>query len=556
MGGRPVQGTPERCSKSYREKTLRSSVRGDSRSFQICPLSRWGQFRHPRVLKGRHAISFGSRLGPHSAGFWVVPSRVPLRTSRVSCPRHPLGRAREDPERGKGGTTLTHRDIRITTIVDPIMRISRICLAGIGVLLASALVPLLATPSGLSGQGTLTSDECVACHTMMGIPRITEPAELFSGDIHAEAGLGCKDCHSGSGTSSDPHSGFRTAPERRDIPALCGGCHSDADYMRQYDPGLRVDQVTEYWTSIHGQRLRNQDDPNVATCVDCHPAHEIRPPDDLESSVHPQNVVETCGTCHADVERMAPYGLPTDQVEEYTRSVHGQLLLVQGEVAAPACNDCHGNHGAQPPGVSSVRNVCGQCHALMADYFTQSGHQENFDLLGFPGCSTCHEHHAVQPATFANLNMRSAQVCPQCHMPDDPRGRTFSDMAVLIDSLHLAQARSRDVLLEAEDLGMEVEQALFELEGVSSVLHRALGNIHTFDIETVREATAEGHELAVAGMEVGQAALAEHSFRNTGLALSSAVILLLIGALVMKIRQIDASMEETAPSPGTPRKDR
>jgi predicted CXXCH cytochrome family protein len=415
---------------------------------------------------------------------------------------------------------------------------------------------MLAAPSGLAGQAPLTSDECVACHTMMGMPRITEPAELFVNDVHAKVGLGCKDCHAGPGTSADPHAGFRTAPDRGDIPEMCGSCHSDADYMREFDPSLRVDQLTEYWSSTHGRRLREDGDPNVATCVSCHPAHSIRAPEDLESSVNPRNVPATCGSCHADAELMDPYGLSTDQLAEYTASVHGQLLLVDGEVAAPACNDCHGNHGAQPPGVSSVRNVCGTCHALMADYFTQSGHKDNFDLVGFPGCSTCHDHHAVQPATFASLRMKSAAVCPQCHLPDDPRGNAFEEMAELIDSLHLSMARSRDVLLQAEDLGMEVEQAMFDLEGVNSVLHRALGNIHTFDTELVGEATAEGQELAFQTLEIGEEALEEHRFRTTGLALSSAIIVLLIGLLVMKIREMDARMETTAPSLHTRSEDR
>ena len=88
------------------------------------------------------------------------------------------------------------------------------------------------------------------------------------------------------------------------------------------------------------------------------------------------------------------------------------------------------------------------------------------------------------------------------------------------------------------------------------MLHRALGNIHTFDIEAVGEATAEGQELTAATMVIGQAALAEHRFRNIGLAGSSAIILLLIAALLMKIKQIDASMEAAATSQGTPREDR
>ena len=36
--------------------------------------------------------------------------------------------------------------------------------------------------------------------------------------------------------------GFRGKIERKDVPALCGRCHSDAAYMRQYNPSLRTDQ--------------------------------------------------------------------------------------------------------------------------------------------------------------------------------------------------------------------------------------------------------------------------------------------------------------------------
>ena len=86
--------------------------------------------------------------------------------------------------------------------------------------------------------------------------------------------------------------------------------------MRRYNPSLRVDQVAEYYTSVHGKRLREQKDQKVATCASCHVPHSIRPPNDSRSSVHPLRVADTCGSCHANKDYMAPYKIPTDQVEK------------------------------------------------------------------------------------------------------------------------------------------------------------------------------------------------------------------------------------------------
>ena len=61
---------------------------------------------------------------------------------------------------------------------------------------------------------------------------------------------------------------------------------------------------------------------------------------------------------------MASHGIPMDQLALYKKSVHWHTLAEVGDISAPTCNDCHGNHGAVPPGVDSVGNVCGQCHAV------------------------------------------------------------------------------------------------------------------------------------------------------------------------------------------------
>jgi DnaJ-class molecular chaperone len=83
--------------------------------------------------------------------------------------------------------------------------------------------------------------------------------------------------------------------------------------------------------------------------------------------------------------------LPTNQLAEYQQSVHYLALTKGNDLSAPTCNDCHGNHGAAPPGAGSVVNVCGTCHAVFAQKFATSVHAQIFDKA----CVECHGNHAV-----------------------------------------------------------------------------------------------------------------------------------------------------------------
>ncbi|MDH3457673.1 MAG: cytochrome c3 family protein, partial [Gemmatimonadota bacterium] len=178
-------------------------------------------------------------------------------------------------------------------------------------------------------------DNCKVCHSVLDDERLGGPARAFAGDIHAVKGLGCADCHGGDRTLAgfegmDPAKGFVGRPGKPQLASFCGRCHSDAAFMRQFNPSLRVDQVAEYATSVHGRRLAELGDTLVAVCTSCHPAHAIKPPSDAASSVHPLNVAETCGACHADAEHMAGYQIPTDQLERYRRSVHWAMMIDRG----------------------------------------------------------------------------------------------------------------------------------------------------------------------------------------------------------------------------------
>ena len=404
-------------------------------------------------------------------------------------------------------------------------------------------VGLLAFPASAEAQLVPRNQDCVECHLGLDEERLVAPAREYENDIHIEHGFTCLSCHGRvpageHGGAIDPALGFIAAPTREQIPALCGSCHSDIVFMKQYNPSLRTDQLAEYWTSEHGRALQ-AGNTDVATCADCHPAHSIRPPSDPESSVYPLRIPELCGSCHADAEHMEGHGLPTDQLAEYRNSVHGRALLEDEDVGAPACNDCHGNHGATPPGVASVERVCGQCHAVMADYLEQSGHDVLFSEADLPGCATCHGNHEIHRPGDEDLGRVSDEVCTQCHEPDEPAAAVFPAMRAMIDSLLVGRERAEAALAEAEDLGMEVSQAQFELEEVTNALTKARSAIHAMRAEPVRTEIEGGMDIVGQSLEHAMEALWEHEYRRVGLAVSAGFILLLIIGIVLKIRQIE-----------------
>ena len=406
-----------------------------------------------------------------------------------------------------------------------------------------ALVMAVARPSPSPGQPQATSN-CVTCHLEIGDDRLVKPVKEFAEDIHAVKGFECVACHGGDAKASgmeamDPAKGFLGKPARRDLPQLCGRCHSDARFMKRYNPSLRVDQVAEYTTSVHGRRLREFNDPKVAICTSCHPVHSIRPPSDPKSTVHPLRVADTCGSCHANAKYMEAYRIPTDQLQKYKGSVHWQTMSVKGDLSAPTCNDCHGNHGAAPPGISWVGNVCGRCHSIMADLFAKSVHGKAFAQMGNPGCATCHENHEVKEASDAMLGLGNKAVCAACHGADDAGGKAAVAMRGLIDSLSREFDKSRTILTQAEHAGMEVSQAQFDLNGAKDSLIKARAAIHAFRVEAVKAEVEAGLGVSAKAYARGTRALDELQFRRKGLAVSVLIILAIIAGLVLKIRQLD-----------------
>ena len=386
-------------------------------------------------------------------------------------------------------------------------------------------------------------DSCVDCHSALGGP-LQAPVAGFANDIHKHFGFSCADCHGGNPGADDPEAamnrarGFKGKPARTAIPQLCARCHSDATLMHKYEPQQRVDQYAQYITSVHGKRIA-EGDTGAAVCTDCHGVHGIRGVKDSLSPVHPLRLPETCARCHADAQHMAKYKIPTDQFAEYRKSVHWEALEKRGDLSAPSCASCHGNHGATPPGVASVASVCGTCHVLMENLYNKSPHQAAFASMGAGSCTVCHSNHAVLKTSSKMLSGPGA-VCSNCHEPNSVGGLAAAQMGGMLGKLRDALAQSDAELDRASKAGMEVSEALLRENDAKEALVKARVAVHAFEPDAVEKPVKEGLAIAAETRQAGVAAMAERGRRRVGLGISLVTILITMAGLWMAIRRLEA----------------
>ena len=191
------------------------------------------------------------------------------------------------------------------------------------------LFTLLIVATALSVTFAQTDQDCLSCHadsSMMGAMGIEdwEPlvldAERYTQTIHSQMG-GCVNCH--YDISEFPHADTVAAVD-------CGMCHYDAQ---------------QNWAeSAHGLSVQEGSE-DAATCSSCHTDHYQFSSSDSLSRVHPTNEWQTCAECHSNEELIQEYDIPQpDAVAMYKTSIHGRELIVQGNLDAASCSDCHGSH--------------------------------------------------------------------------------------------------------------------------------------------------------------------------------------------------------------------
>jgi predicted CXXCH cytochrome family protein len=356
-------------------------------------------------------------------------------------------------------------------------------------------------------------------------------------DVHVSAGVTCEACHGPARPGSTAGAPVYAPIARTAIAPLCARCHADASYMRQFAPQVRVDQYAQYLTSVHGQQMA-RGRLEVATCSDCHQAHGILQVRDARSPVAPSNVARTCARCHADADRMTPFGLAASAFDEWSGSVHAEALLERHDTSAPTCSTCHGSHGATPPGVDTVANVCAQCHVREAELYRASPKRPLFDGMGFADCLVCHGNHAIERPNDSWIGFESTAVCATCHDESTGGAAVIRSVGEGLRGLRRDLDAASALVRRAEEAGVLVEDGHVALAAAREAHVRLRVLVHAFAAPPFDEVLTEGRAAVAAAEAAGQAGLAELDFRRTGLAVATLFIIGFLITLFFKIRRL------------------
>jgi hypothetical protein len=135
--------------------------------------------------------------------------------------------------------------------------------------------------------------------------------------------------------------------------------------------------------------------------------------------------------------RYAP-NIPTDQLQQYRTSKHGQALA-KGDTAVAVCTSCHGAHGIRqvsdgrsPVYPTHIVDTCARCHsdrALMSRYGIKGDEVDEYrrsvhyaalvkkNDLSAPTCKSCHGAHGATPPGISSVS----NVCGTCHLTQRER---------------------------------------------------------------------------------------------------------------------------------------
>ncbi len=154
-------------------------------------------------------------------------------------------------------------------------------------------------------------ETCGSCHVLVFEEWQASSAHGLAWEDGDEEAAVCTSCHS-SHDLVDPG----TDASRLAFAETCGGCHEE--------------QHRTFADGFHGKAI-NLGMATSANCADCHTAHKNLPADHPDSSVHPDNLVATCGSCHeginASFTSFDPHLDPTDPEDNYAVYVVYVLMI-------------------------------------------------------------------------------------------------------------------------------------------------------------------------------------------------------------------------------------
>lgn len=325
-------------------------------------------------------------------------------------------------------------------------------------ILAFPLFPVRAQDITLSEE----AQACLKCHAKRGIVKKFENGESVAAyvdpenfKVSAHNSLSCSHCHVDFSVDKHPERRFRSKEQYKIKSSLvCSRCHKDAQVranpvhaglfkegkihicanchgshsIMRVAGGRKFTNEEQYCLSCHGHAasltFKNGETlplaidksvlegsvHNKLSCSDCHYG--------FSSEGHPQRNFrsrreytlassETCRRCHFD---------------KYTKtmeSIH-YTMLSQGNLKAPVCTDCHGNHGIQAGRVEKALSGkrCRKCHENIFTIYASSVHgkalmdENNQDV---PICVDCHMAHDIRNPLTLEYHERIPELCSNCH---------------------------------------------------------------------------------------------------------------------------------------------
>lgn len=163
---------------------------------------------------------------------------------------------------------------------------------------------------------------CARCHESAG--------RDFAASVHASAlakgnadSATCTDCHGEHEIRArdDPVSRVHKARVARQV---CADCHASLRLTEKY--GIAPHAFQTFADSFHGLAVRGGS-VEVVNCASCHESHAIRARDDPASSIHPANLVRTCGQCHPGANTRFAVGKVHVSPEAAAESAAGEPVL-------------------------------------------------------------------------------------------------------------------------------------------------------------------------------------------------------------------------------------
>jgi predicted CXXCH cytochrome family protein len=220
---------------------------------------------------------------------------------------------------------------------------------------------------------------CTSCHDDYRFPH--EPVTAESARAYSlEKYLVCANCHEPKYEQAQDSVHAVALAEGKLEAAVCTDCHGAHDIPVPNEPRERISQTCqqchstifdEYATSVHGEALLGESNPDVPTCIECHGVHNIGDP---TTNLFRIRSPQLCAECHADEELMVEYEISTQVFDTYVADFHGSTVTIfehqdpNVETNKAVCYDCHGVHDIHAPddpeaGIkANLLVTCQQCH--------------------------------------------------------------------------------------------------------------------------------------------------------------------------------------------------